>query len=111
MGMFRDLKDGFGAAKAGMDQVHALQQQAVNGAPYNNNLAGTARIDGVTDTGMIVNERPVLQLDLTVSVPGREPYKAKHRQLAAHGDLARFQPGAVISVSVSPQDPTQLMLG
>lgn len=114
MGMFRDLKEGFGAAKAGLDQVQTLQQQAAMGAAYTGGLtgiAGTARIDGLTDTGTVIDEAPVMELDLTVSIPGREPYKARHRQLVSHATVGRFQPGAVISVRVSPQDPAQLMLG
>ncbi len=53
---------------------------------------------------------PVLELELTVSIAGRAPYKAKHRQVASPATSARFQPGSVVSVRVSAQDPNQLML-
>ena len=112
--------EGIRAANAAMDQAQALQQGAAgpgmmdpagSAALYSGGLAGSATIDGVSDTGMFVNEAPVLELDMTVTVPGREPYKAKHRQLVSHAALARFQPGAVMPVRVSPDDPQTLMIG
>ena len=110
--------EGIRAANEAMDQAQMLQQQGSGmmdptgqAALYGSGLAGSATIDAVNDTGMFVNEAPVLELDLTVSIPGREPYKTKHRQLVSHAALARFQPGAVLPVRVSPQDPNQLMIG
>ena len=112
------MMEGVQAANAAFDQAQLLQQQAAGmadpaaaAATYGSGLAGTATINAVSDTGMFVNQAPVLELDLTVAVPGREPYKTKHRQLVSHAALARFQPGNVISVRVSPQDPNALMLG
>jgi hypothetical protein len=112
------MMEGIRAANQAFDQAQALQQQAGGmmdpagqAALYTSGIAGTATIDAVSDTGMFVNEAPVLALDMTVSVPGREPYKVTHKQLVSHAALARFQPGAVLSVRVSPQDPSQLMLG
>jgi hypothetical protein len=58
-----------------------------------------------------MNMAPVCELDLTVSVPGKEPYAVKHRQLIAHSALARFQPGATFSVRVDASDPTELVIG
>jgi len=52
------------------------------------------------DTGTLINMAPVSELDLTVTVPGKEPYAVKHRQLIAYSALARFQPGATFSVRV-----------
>jgi hypothetical protein len=60
---------------------------------------------------MFVNQAPVLELSMTVTIPGREPYPVKHRQLVSHAALARFQPGSVLPVKVSPQDNDQLMIG
>lgn len=112
------MMEGVRAANAAFDQAQALQQGAAgmmdpagNAALYGTGLAGSATIDAVTETGMFVNEAPVLELDMTVTVPGREPYKAKHRQLVSHAALARFQPGSVLPVRVSQDDPQTLMIG
>ena len=111
MGMFKDLKQGLQAAGAGMEQVQALQQQAAAGGAHTGVVPGTATVDGVADTGMVVNGSPVLELGLTVSVPGRAPYAVKHRQVVPPVDRARFQPGSMLSGRVSTHDPNQVMLG
>jgi hypothetical protein len=88
-----------------------LADPAGQARQYQTGIQGTATIDAVADTGMFVNQAPVLELDMTVSVPGREPYKAKHRQLVSHAALANFQPGKSFPVRVSPQDDQQLIIG
>jgi hypothetical protein len=113
-----NMMEGIRAANAAMDQAQMMQQQTPGmmdpggaSALYSGGIAGSATIDAVSDTGMFVNEAPVLALDMTVSLPGREPYKTTHKQLVSHAALARFQPGSVMPVRVSPQDPNQLMIG
>jgi hypothetical protein len=113
-----NMMEGIRAANAAMDQAQMMQQQTPGmmdpggaSALYSGGIAGSATIDAVSDTGMFVNEAPVLALDMTVTLPGREPYKTTHKQLVSHAALARFQPGSVMPVRVSPQDPNQLMIG
>ena len=114
------MMEGIRAANEAMDQAQALQAGAAGpgmmdpagmAALYSGGIAGSATIDSVADTGMFVNEAPVLELSMTVSIPGREPYPVKHRQLVSHAALARFQPGSMLPVRVSQQDPNQLMIG
>ena len=140
MGMFRDMKESFQvlrsdelkelkrksdaqprpsmmegirAANEAMDAVQASGMMDPGGAAalYSGGIAGSATIDSLADTGMFVNEAPVLELSMTVTVPGRPPYPVKHRQLVSHAALSRFQPGSVLPVKVSAQDPNQLMIG
>ncbi len=111
MGMFRDLREGVQSANEAMSQAAALQQQAMQGAAWNGAVPGTATVVGVTDTGTSVNGEPVLELDLAVSIPGRETYRTKHRQVVGHAALGRFQPGCELSVRASAHDPNQVMLG
>lgn len=114
------MMEGIRAANEAMDQAQAMQADAAGvgmadpgaaAALYSGGIAGTATIDSVADTGMFVNEAPVLELTMTVAIPGREPYQVKHRQLVSHAALTRFQPGSVLPVKVSPQDNNQLMIG
>jgi hypothetical protein len=95
MGMFRDMKD------------------APNGtaALYSTGLQGSATVNAIGETGMLVNNAPVCELDLTVTVPGREPYDVKHRQLIAHTAIPRFQPGATFPVRVDQSDPSKIVIG
>jgi hypothetical protein len=112
------MMEGVRAANEAMDAAQAMQGGAAGmmdpggaAALYSGGIAGSATIDSVADTGVFVNEAPVLELSMTVTVPGRPPYPVKHRQLVSHAALARFQPGSMHAVKVSAQDPNQLMLG
>jgi archaellum component FlaG (FlaF/FlaG flagellin family) len=110
--MFRDLKDGLSMAGDAWGSAQAFQNSVVTDpAAYSGMVAGTATVDGLAETGTVVEGSPVLELDLTVVIAGRAPYKVKHRQLVPPGAGARFQPGSVLSVRVSAQDPNQVMLG
>ena len=44
-------------------------------------LAGTGQITGLTQTGMMVNNQPVVKIDMLVTVPGRQPYPASVREI------------------------------
>jgi hypothetical protein len=119
------MLDGVKMANQAYDQAMVMQQQAGQiQAQYGNmgdptalsataagGLMGTATVNAINDTGMVMNNAPVCELDLTVTVPGREPYQVKHRQLIAQTALARFQPGSSFSVRVDQNDPTKLVIG
>ena len=112
------MMEGIKMANQAMDQVPVWQQQGAemmqmaNGAAaYGSGLAGNATVTAISDTGTMVNNAPVMELDLTVNVPGREPYQVKHRQLVALSAIPNFQPGKVFPVHVDQQDPTKLVIG
>ena len=112
------MMDGIRMANQAMDQVPVWQQQGAeamamaNGAgAYATGLAGNATVTAISDTGTMINNAPVMELDLTVNVPGREPYQVKHRQLVALSAIPNFQPGKTFPVHVDQQDPTKLVIG
>jgi hypothetical protein len=112
------MMDGVRLANEAMDQVPAWQQQgaqmaqlAVNAGAYTQGVAGNATVNSISDTGTMVNNAPVMELDLTVDVPGREPYQVKHRQLVALSAIPNFQPGKMFPVHVDHQDPAKLVIG
>ena len=114
----RSMLEGVKMANAAYDDAMMLQQEAAGmsdpaafGETYTAGTAGTATVNAIRDTGTVINMAPVCELDLTVTVPGREPYAVKHRQLIAQSALARFQPGATFSVRVNASDPTKLVIG
>ncbi|MGZ4411918.1 MAG: hypothetical protein ACXVY8_07255 [Gaiellaceae bacterium] len=47
---------------------------------------------------------------MTVTIPGREPYEATLTQIVSRLAIASFQPGSVVPVRVSPDDPQLLMI-
>lgn len=110
------MLEGVKVANEAMDQAAALQQQGLADpnaamAAYTGGTQGTATVQAINDTGTLINNAPVVEMDLLVTVPGKEPYPVKHRQLLAHTAIPRFQPGATFSVRVDQNDPSKLIIG
>ena len=109
------MMDGIRMANEAMDQAPMWQQQGMQmqqmAGAYANGARGSATVNAISDTGTMVNNAPVMELDLTVSVPGREPYQVKHRQLVALSAIPNFQPGKIFPVHVDNQDPSKIVIG
>ncbi len=117
------MLEGVKLANQAYDDAMVMQQQgaqiqgmyggdmAALGHTAAGGLMGTASVTAIRDTGTMINNAPVCELDLMVTVPGKEPYPVTHRQLLAHSALASFQPGASFSVRVDAGDPTKLVIG
>ncbi len=132
MGMFKDMKDMVGVARSDelkelrqtakamprtsmMDALRtgnaALAEATKAQALYTSGVPGTATIESVTDTGTMLNQNPVCEFQLTVSVAGRQPYSVAHRQMVPMMMMASYQPGAAMPVRVDPADPATLVFG
>ena len=114
------MLEGVKVANQAMKDAQELQRSAAAAGgldpqgfaqTYTGGVAGNATGNAIADTGTLINNAPVVEMDLTVTVPGREPYQVTHRQLVAHSALPRFQPGASFSVRVDANDPTKLVIG
>jgi hypothetical protein len=108
MGGFRAMRDGVATANQMVQGLAAEQQKTT--ALMASGIVGQARIDAISDTGMTVNDNPQVQFNLTVTVPGREPYPATLTQVVSRIAIGSFQPGATVPVRVSPTDPQTLMI-
>ncbi|HEX8744250.1 MAG TPA: hypothetical protein VF712_14055 [Thermoleophilaceae bacterium] len=87
------------------------QSSATGGAGPLRPVRGTAVVNSTRDTGRTVDGKPVVEIDLTVTVPGREPYRVKHRQLVSPDAMQHLQPGTTMTVAVAAHDPGTLTLG
>ena len=109
------MMEGIRAANQAMDAAQSMQAQGLmdptTGTLYTTGLQGTATVEGLNDTGQVVNNAPVMEIDMKVTVPGKEPYSVKHRQIVAHAAMANFQPGKVFSVRVDHNDPQRIVIG
>ncbi|HTX68448.1 MAG TPA: hypothetical protein VMH50_04805 [Thermoleophilia bacterium] len=126
MGIFKDLRDlrqttndiereQFGTTnpfKIGLQSMHELGEQvgklkeyeeATAGVPADG-VPGEATITAARDSGVQVNNMPMLEMDLQVTVGGGEPYAATVRRVVQHAELGRFQVGATVPVTVDPQN-------
>ena len=112
-----NMMEGIRAANEAMDYAPGMQAQYAGMTPaagpgvYAGGIAGTATLNSLADTGVMINNAPVLEMDLMVNVPGRAPYNVKHKQVVSHAALPGFTPGRAFTVHVSAQDPNQLTLG
>jgi hypothetical protein len=115
------MMDGLKLANEAVDSAQVWQQQGeqaqamAGGMPgmatYASGIPGSATVNGMNDTGTMVNNAPVMEIDMTVTVPGREPYNVKHRQLVAFAAMANFQPGKTFPVHVDQNDPSKIVIG
>ena len=65
----------------------------------------------VWDTGITVNDDPVIGLRLTVQRPGQAPYEAViNKSLVSRVHISQFQPGWQVPVRVDPHDPARVAL-
>lgn len=75
-----------------------------------NGRPATVTITSVTDTGLTLDGRPVLDLDLDVQVGGDAVYAVSHRQAVADEDRGRAVPGATFAARVDPERLSILLL-
>ena len=73
-------------------------------------LAGQATVQSVTETGVFVNERPMVRMHLIVSVPGRAPYPVVHNEVVPLIALGMITPGSALPVAVDPANPQKLAI-
>jgi len=64
----------------------------------------------IRDTGMTVNDDPVVAFRLQVRPTGGAPYEVETRGRVGRLDVPQVQPGAVLPVSIDPQDPAKVAL-
>ena len=74
-------------------------------------IVGKATIEAVVDTGARSESNPEIELEMTVELPGRAPYKVGHRKVVSQLVLHRLQPGRAVPVMVDPRDLTRVEIG
>lgn len=85
----------------GVSKARDLQKRGV---------AAEATILKVWDSGMTVNDDPVVNLLLEVRPAGGNQYEAQTKALISRIDVPQFQPGNVIPVVYDPNDPKQVAI-
>jgi hypothetical protein len=108
LGGVRAIRDTVATGNQMVQGLAAEQQKTA--ALMANGIVGQARIDQVSDTGTTINENPQVQFNLTVTIPGRDPYPSTLTQVVSRIAIGSFQPGASVPVRVSPEDPHTLMI-
>jgi hypothetical protein len=106
-----------GMAAAGTPAVSAGQPQAAPGMDMDalkthlsaNGIDGTGVLENVIDTGVTMNGQKLMILDMTVTVPGKAPYRTNSPSMVDPAKAARVVKGASIPITVDPNNPQVLM--
>ena len=61
-------------------------------------------------SGALVNEQPVMTLELDLEVPGQAPRRVKRRLIVSNFAAPLMQPGLVLPVYVNPGDPEDILI-
>ncbi len=75
-----------------------------------NGLPAQAKIVGVQQTGVMLNNQPQILFDLEVQPPGGTPYRAQTKAIIPMVNIPQFQQGVEVPVKIHPSDPTQVVM-
>ena len=71
---------------------------------------GEARVVSVGQTGMLINNNPVIEFDLEVTLPGMAPYRTTTRSTVPIIALPRVMPGARLPIKADPSEPSKIVV-
>jgi hypothetical protein len=87
---------------SGVSDAKALQSTGV---------AAEATVQKIWDTGITVNQDPVIGMEVEVQPAEGQPWRATiPKSLISRLDIPRFQPGQRVSVRYNPQDRSRVAL-
>jgi hypothetical protein len=74
-------------------------------------IEGRAVVERIVDTGAVRDENPEVELVLAIDLPGRDRYRATHRQVLSRMVVHTLGPGVAVPVRVDAADPSRLEIG
>jgi hypothetical protein len=127
MGMFkamRDLQkesheisktwDPAAQRKQGMERMGQMQEQMAQMTKQANlqatGVTCSATVTAIRETGSVINNQPVAEIELTVLPDGLPPYPVTIHQAVGQFHIPYLQPGAALSVKVDPNDPSSVFI-
>lgn len=99
---------GAGCSLTGM--VDQMTGEDLNREVRERGLPARATVLEIWDTGVKVNDDPVVGFRLEVEAAGQPPWRAETRSLVSILAIPRVQPGAVLHVRYDPADPSRVAL-
>ena len=70
----------------------------------------SATITAISDTGITINNDPVVAFDLEVHPGQGAPFMAKTQALISRLDVPQVQPGRVVPVKFDPRQPSRVAI-
>jgi hypothetical protein len=62
------------------------------------------------NSGALINEQPLMTLELDLDVPGQQPRRVKRKVIISNFAAHIMEPGLVLPVYVNPQDPEDILI-
>lgn len=106
---FSVMNQGVAEANAVMQQVQ--QEQALMTRLMTVGIVGQGVLKALRDTGVQVNMQPQFEIDLDVTVPGKDTYPVTITRVVQLSALPMYQPGSTWPVKVDPDDPNVVIIG
>lgn len=91
------------AAAVGLMVASPLTASLTNRSVLVSGLPAEATVLEINDTGMTINQSPVVRMILEVRPPGGSPFRAETEQWIGRLQVHQIQPGAVVQVRYDPQ--------
>jgi hypothetical protein len=98
---------GFGllawGAKMGAGIKEAQRLRAVG-------LKGQGRVVNAATTGTTLNDNPLMNLELEITLPGKSPYRVHHKTWVPLVMMGTLAMGVTLPVIVDPADPSKILV-
>jgi hypothetical protein len=72
--------------------------------------AGSATVEEVQPTGVVVHKRPELAMQLRLHLPGKPPYLITHKEVVPKEVAETLTPGRTLRTMSDPNDPLKLVI-
>jgi len=106
---FSVMNQSVAEANAVMQQVQ--QEQALITRLMTVGIVGQGVLKALRDTGVQINMQPQFEIDLDVTVPGKDTYPVTITRVVQMSALPMYQPGSTWPVKVDPDDPNVVIIG
>lgn len=73
-------------------------------------LKGQGRVVGAATTGTTLNENPLMELELEITLPGKSPYRVHQRTWVPFLMMGTLAMGVTLPVIVDPADPSKILI-
>jgi metallo-beta-lactamase class B len=104
------LLSGALALLPGCAMVDHWTGEDVNRVVRERGVPAEARVLEIWDTGVRLNDHPVVGFRLEVEAAGRSPWQAETRAVVSILAIPRIQPGSVLAVKYDPADPSRVAI-
>jgi len=76
----------------------------------NSGISGSATVEAVQPTGVVVRKDPQLAMQLRLHIPGQPPYLITHKEVVPEEIAETLTPGRTLRTMSDPNDPLKIVI-